>query len=60
MIKDIMEELQIDTYVTFNGQYVVYKGEVVYTDQIDNETLTEILEFGAQRNHPLVFLNEKK
>ena len=60
MIKDILEELEIDTYVTFNGQYVVYQGEVVYTDQIANETLTEILEFGAQRNHPLVFLNEKE
>ena len=60
MIKDILDELQIDTYVTFNGQYVVYKGEVVYTDQIPNETLTEIMHFGAQRNHPFVFLNEKE
>ena len=60
MIEDILEELQIDTYVTFNGQYVVYKRKVVYTDQIPNETLTEVLQFGAQRNHPLVFLNEKE
>ena len=26
MIKQLLEELEIDTYVTFNGQYVVYKG----------------------------------
>ncbi|MBD8031594.1 MULTISPECIES: Cof-type HAD-IIB family hydrolase [Solibacillus] len=60
MIKDILEELQIDTYVTFNGQYVVYKGEVIYTNQIVNEMLATILKFGSQRNHPFVFLNEKE
>lgn len=60
MIEDILKELEIDTYVTFNGQYVVYKGKVVYTGQIANDTLAEILQFGAQRNHPFVFLNEKE
>lgn len=60
MIAEILEELQIDTYVTFNGQYVVYKGEVIYTNQIPNDTLEEILQFGAQHDHPFVFLNEKE
>lgn len=60
MIRDILEELQIDTYVTFNGQYVVYQGEVIYTNQIPNDTLTEILQFGAQYDHPFVFLNERE
>ncbi|MCH7320779.1 Cof-type HAD-IIB family hydrolase [Solibacillus sp. MA9] len=60
MIAGILEELQIDTYVTFNGQYVVYKGEVIYTNQIANETLMEILQFGEQHDHPFVFLNEKE
>ena len=36
MIQDLLDELQIDTYVTFNGQYVVYKGNVIFTDQIPN------------------------
>ena len=60
MIQEILQELEIDTYVTFNGQYVVHKGEVVYTDQIAKDTLAEILQFGAQRNHPFVFLNERE
>ncbi len=37
MIKSLLEELEIDTYVTFNGQYVVYKGEVIFTDSIPND-----------------------
>lgn len=60
MIQDLLEELQIDTYVTFNGQYVVYKGEVIFTDQIPNETLQQIMHYGKERNHPFVFLNEKE
>ena len=60
MIKSLIEELNIDTYVTFNGQYVVYKGEVIYTDSIPNEELEKIIEFGAEREHPVVFLNEEK
>lgn len=58
MIKDLLEELQIDTYVTFNGQYVVYKGEVIFTDQIPNDTLQTILKFGQAQQHPFVFIND--
>ncbi|MEO4053683.1 Cof-type HAD-IIB family hydrolase [Solibacillus sp. CAU 1738] len=60
MIQSLLEELDIDTFVTFNGQYVVYKGEVVFTDGISTQQLEEIIDFGAQREHPVVFLNEEK
>lgn len=60
MIRDLLEELEIDTYVTFNGQYVVHKGEVIYTDQIAKDELQKIIAFGESQNHPFVFLNEKE
>ncbi len=60
MIEPLLEELEIDTYVTFNGQYVVYKGEVIFTDGIEREQLEEIIAFGAARNEPVVFLDEKE
>ena len=60
MIKDILDELKIDTYVTFNGQYVVYKGNVIYTDSLPKEYLQKIIHFGQQRNHPVVFLDERQ
>ena len=60
MIQNLLDELQIDTYVTFNGQYVVYKGEVIFTDQIPNEELQEILAFGQMNDHPFVFINERE
>ncbi|WP_249685871.1 HAD hydrolase family protein, partial [Bacillus velezensis] len=46
MIESLPEELEIDTHVTFNGQYVVYSGEVVYTNVIEKEELTKIIAFG--------------
>ncbi|WP_332650485.1 Cof-type HAD-IIB family hydrolase [Lysinibacillus sp. 54212] len=60
MIESLLQELEIDTYVTFNGQYVVYKGEVIFTDSVSNEQLQEIIAFGTARNEPVVFLNEKE
>lgn len=60
MIQSLLEELEIDTYVTFNGQYVVYKGQVIFTDGIPENQLKEITSFGEQRNHPVVFLDDKK
>lgn len=60
MIETLLEELAIDTYVTFNGQYVVYKGEVVYTNGIEKDELAKIIAFGEARNEPVVFLDEKR
>jgi len=60
MIKNILEDLNIHTYVSLNGQYVVYNKEVIFTDSISNETLTEIVEFGSARDEPVVFIDETK
>ena len=60
MIQELLDELQIDTYVTFNGQFVVYKGNVIFTDQIPNEELQKILAFGKSNGHPFVFINERE
>ncbi|MEJ9281512.1 Cof-type HAD-IIB family hydrolase [Ureibacillus thermosphaericus] len=60
MIQSILKELEIDTFITFNGQYVVYKNEVIFTDSVPQDDLTEIIEFGSMRNHPVVFIDDEK
>ena len=60
MIQELLDELAIDTYVTFNGQYVVYKGEVIFTDSIPNDYLQKIIAFGESRGEPVVFLDESE
>lgn len=60
MIQSLLEELDIHTYVTFNGQYVVYQGEVVYANGVEKKELANIIAFGEARNEPVVFLDDKK
>ncbi len=60
MIQPLLEELDINTYVTFNGQYVVYQGEVVYTNGIERDELAKIIAFGEARNEPVVFLDDQQ
>jgi len=60
MIQPLLEELDINTYVTFNGQYVVYRGEVVYTNGVEKDELGKIIAFGEARNEPVVFLDDKR
>ena len=58
MIKNVLKDLNIQTYVSFNGQYVVYNNEVIFTDYVSKNTLKELIEFGSSRNEPVVFLDD--
>jgi Cof subfamily protein (haloacid dehalogenase superfamily) len=57
MIKPLLEELGIDTYVTYNGQYVVHNGEAVFRNPIKKELLQKLEEEAAKNNHPMVFMD---
>lgn len=58
MLRRVAEELGIDSYVGFNGQYVVMRGERIYTNPFREEELDELSRFAATSGHPLVYLDE--
>ncbi|OXS58372.1 hydrolase Cof [Cohnella sp. CIP 111063] len=58
MIARLAEELRIDSYVGFNGQYVVLRGERIYTNPFRTDDLRALSGFASRRGHPLVYLNE--
>ncbi|MNN31421.1 putative bifunctional phosphatase/peptidyl-prolyl cis-trans isomerase [compost metagenome] len=60
MLSKLAEELRIDSYVSFNGQYVVMKGEKIYTNPFSREALSDLSGFAAQSGHPLVYLDHEK
>lgn len=60
MIEDLCEDLKIDTYVALNGQYVVYKGDVIYTGGLARANLEKIVSMGEENQHPVVFIDEEK
>ncbi|MCH1623949.1 Cof-type HAD-IIB family hydrolase [Ferdinandcohnia quinoae] len=58
MFEELRNELGINSYVSFNGQYVVFENEVIYKNPLNKVKLRELNEFTKKNQHPLVFLNE--
>ncbi|WP_138751260.1 Cof-type HAD-IIB family hydrolase [Paenibacillus sinopodophylli] len=56
MLKPVSDELQIESYVSFNGSYAVYHGEVVYSHPIDPNKISELTEMTLQNKHPLIYM----
>lgn len=59
MFEDLRDELGIDSFVSFNGQFVVFEGSVIYKNPLNKERLEELLEFAHESGHPLVFMSDE-
>jgi Cof subfamily protein (haloacid dehalogenase superfamily) len=59
MFEDLRKELGINTFVSYNGQYVVLKGEVLYTNPLKISSLEKLTEVALQNNHPVVFMDHE-
>ncbi|WP_064092390.1 Cof-type HAD-IIB family hydrolase [Rossellomorea aquimaris] len=59
MYEGLREELGIESFVSFNGQYVVFENEVIYTNPLKVEILETLLEDTYSNDHPVVHLNHQ-
>lgn len=57
MCKDIRDQLGIDTFVCYNGSYVVVKGEVIYSHPLDKDALHNMTELALRHNHAVVYMS---
>lgn len=57
MIEGIRETLEIDSFVSFNGQYVVFEGETVYANPLPTAQLTSLYDRAKQGGHSMIFMN---
>ena len=60
MFEELRKELDIDSFVSFNGQYVVFENEPIYKNPLNQEALTKLHKRARSHHHPLVFLNERE
>lgn len=60
MFKSIREELEIETFVSFNGQYVVFENKVIFQNPLDRSGLNELTNVSKGQNHSLVYMDEAK
>jgi Cof subfamily protein (haloacid dehalogenase superfamily) len=58
MFTGLKKELDIDSYVSFNGQYVVFENETIYQNPLNQSELERFLQETTAKEHPLIFMNE--
>ncbi|MFL6517454.1 MAG: Cof-type HAD-IIB family hydrolase [Bacillus sp. (in: firmicutes)] len=51
----IQKELKIDSFISMNGQYVVFEGQEIYANPIKPELLQSITTMTASRGHALAY-----
>ena len=54
LVREIVETLDIDTYIAMNGQYIVHKGEVIYQNPIPIELVDQVVNFAVDRKDGIV------
>lgn len=59
MFEDLRKELDIHTFVSYNGQYVVLNGDVLYTNPLKIDSLEKLTEAALENNHPVVFMDHE-
>lgn len=57
-IKEVADALDIHTYVCLNGQFAVHKDQPVYENALNADALARLVETSADKQHPLVFMDE--
>jgi Cof subfamily protein (haloacid dehalogenase superfamily) len=51
----LAEKLGIDSYISLNGAYVVYKGKPIFSREIPRESVERFVGVAAKHRHSLVF-----
>lgn len=59
-LEKVAQDLAIDSYVSFNGQYVVYKGMLISGNPLPLETMERMVDMAYKEDSPLVFLDDEK
>jgi Cof subfamily protein (haloacid dehalogenase superfamily) len=60
MFQWVLQELHIDSYVSMNGQYVVFEGQEAFSNPMEHKTLTGLLHMAESKGQALAFCNHQK
>lgn len=58
LFEGLRRELEIESFVSFNGQYVIFENEVIYENPLNDKELERIYTLSKKNKHPLIFMNE--
>lgn len=57
MFRELLSDLEFDSYISMNGQHVVYEGEELYSNPMNTELLTELSSFAKENGHGITYSN---
>jgi len=59
MFEGLRKELDIHSFVSFNGQYVVFEDEVIYLNPLAADSLERLNKYAGEQGHSLVYMTEE-
>lgn len=59
-LKPVLDELGLNSYISFNGQYVVYKGNLISKRPIPMDTIEKLVAQATTEGNPIVYLDNVK
>ena len=59
LIQPILQELALDSFIAYNGQYVMYEGEVIYGNPLKLELMEQIYETADRHRSSACFHGRK-
>ncbi|ADI00746.1 Cof-like hydrolase [[Bacillus] selenitireducens MLS10] len=59
MFESLRKELGIETFISFNGQYVVHEGTPIVRNALDQGELEQLIGFAREQQHPLVYMDHE-
>lgn len=54
LVREIVEMLEIDTFIAMNGQYIVHEGNVLYQNPIDLNLVDQMVDFAVDRKDGII------
>jgi Cof subfamily protein (haloacid dehalogenase superfamily) len=55
----LLDELNINSYVSMNGQHVMFEGEEIYSNPMDPEMLHDLASLAKSKGHGLAYSNHQ-
>ncbi|WP_423188528.1 Cof-type HAD-IIB family hydrolase [Alkalibacterium sp. f15] len=59
LIEEVRRELDIDSYIAMNGQFVVHEGKVVFDNPIKKATVDRLIDRAVEKNDGIVLCGAK-
>ncbi|PLR95193.1 HAD family hydrolase [Bacillus sp. T33-2] len=59
-ISEIAEELQIESFIGYNGALAIYKGKTIYNEPMGRDSVQYILDVAKESNHEVVLYTSQK